>query len=862
MTEIVQIGRVRTTPDDHWGWIEVNQIRANIFEPAEVNCWIRTVTFRGGRFGATPPVVTPLCYDGDSLVEPGELLGVFAALTLTTESSHAYNGKLETRVLVTAPGSPSSKAIKVPAGQRLAGALHSRLGRTGHNMVEAADIAVADERFHQRNGYASTTPPDPMNPNTTPSVEGWMTFWFEGVRNANPLPPIDVSPSGQIITTTPLIEATFRDPNGAYGGANDCGDRLFKCRIEVQRITTGFPVVWDHTYVVTAPEQQANRSRRLYGDGGSATPLAPGNAYRVRVAHADDFETWGPWSSWASFSVAAEGTASVFGPVGKVDDRTPDLAFTWQHQTNLATNAVQAFFFRGGALVATSDVVAMSVAAGDSDTLAWIAMGIAGALEPGVTYTARMIGRDTNDTWSEPGLGVVFTVDAAPGIPTNLSPANQVVLGNDSYPVLSCRCSDLDDTAATGLAVTAELYDNGGLVSTRAMSLRPGTTDVWDYQTTPADLATTGFYGWRASAFDGYLYNGGVEDEEDRVWSGLATFHWEDVPSVTITNPLEDATLTSETTLVEWTVADQDQFRARILEEASGEEIFSSGWIPNPVARAYTFPVAGRRHGGVYRIEIGVEADGLQGFAVVRNLTVAYEPPPAPTGLSVLAGTLPGEPFPTYAELRWDAYAGAFFDRAVIERSDLPRPLAELFSPGEAVYRDYHAPPAGPATYSVRFVERRGGGELISSDPSSGEVAIPLAGVVLVSIDQPLVDRFVWRSWNDRAWVPEGIESGFVTAGSRAEIPITGNAHWTEGEIECFLAPEIGDAGAARDVLARLARPQGRFSYRDKSPRRLFARIPAGGLEIEDRKQGRFLATIALREIGYVEGVAPTGEEG
>lgn len=844
----VIIGRRSTTPDDHYGDMGASEIRAYVANNAPADVWIRRARYRGGRTGGSTPRVRVAVYDtAGGGPAPDDLLYTFPSTYPSTRMDDANGGEL-----VTVNVDSATKAFLLNGGLNYALALQVNDAGFRHNMIEAADISGENEQFYYR---SASNPPNPYGSSTV-STEGWITLWLEGDQNLAPLAPIGISPSGQTLSVTPTIEADFRDPNGAYGatayGATnyDAGDYVASARIKVRRKSDGVSF-WDHTYTTTSGERTANRTSKVY----AGTTLIRGTTYQVQVQHFDRNGDSSPSSAWVDFTPGSLGVVTTTGnPFGKTDDMTPNVDWSWFHGTGLSADRVRVKFYRGNASTpsATSSDMTVAVATGASAVALWSSMGIATALIPGQAYYYTVEARATDLVWSQPSAKRLFTVDAAPGVPVDLSPATGEVRSTATYPVLSAKITDDDDTNATGKTGFVEILTSGGVLigTAHAATLRAGTTDIYDYQTTAADLAAPGTYRHRWYSYDGYLYSGGVETSGAASRSAEAVFSWAAVPSPVITAPLGGSTLTTVQPTIAWTVTSQDKFRARILQ--GGVEIFSSGEVSNTGARSYTFPVGYTRNGQTYDFEVGVQFSSLWGYDTETAVLIAYDPPPSLGTFQVLPGVVNLEPIATAAVGTWDVPITEYFESITIYRDDLgDRPFLEIRNIELNTFTDYHAP--NNAVYTGVLNELRGLDEIVSSEPVTMNVTLGIRGVVLVSIANPQVDRYVNSAWEAIEWIAQGDESTYFTWGSEKPISKRGIADWMEGSQEFKLNAEIVDPEVARAALEALSRSNG-FSYRDKYDRR-FATMPVGSLQMTRLRGGGWQGSFDLREVEVTEGV-------
>ncbi len=854
------VGHRSTTPDDFYGDIGSSEIRAYVANNAPADMWIRRARFRGGRIGSGTPRVRVVVYDtSGGGPAPDDIIYTFPSAYPNDRMDDANGGSL---VTVNVPA--SQKAFDIDGGVNYALAFQVNDNDFRHNMIEAADVSGENEQFYYK---SASNPPNPFG-TVTPTTQGHMTLWLEGDENLPPLVPINIAPSGQVLSTTPTIEADFRDPNGAYGATAygsvdyDAGDYLQQVRVQVRRKSDGV-TFWDKTYTATSGERAANRSSIVYGTGGGATALVRGTVYQVRVQH---FDKKGASSTladcpWVDFTPGSLGVVSLTStPTGKTNDLTPDVTFDWFHGTGLAANQAIVKFYRGNVAtpVAVSTPITLSptVASGASKTLAWSDMGISTPLPPGELHSYTVEARATDGIYSQPSAKRSFSTDAAPGVPANLSPGNGEIRSNATYPVLSAKITDADDAGGSLTAKLDILTGAGVLIGTRTASLRAGTTDTFDYQTTASDLASVGDYQHRWWAGDGYLWSGGVESEGSVTKSAPALFSWAAVPNPVITAPLSGGTVTNVQPTVTWTVTNQDAFQVRALDPVTGAVVYTSGAIPNSTARNFQIPVGWTRNGMVLNFEVGVQYLTLWGYDTETNVTIAYTPPPSLGNFQVLPSVVGLEPFPTAAVGSWDIPVTDYFESIHIFRSDIPdRPFLEIRTIGTNTFTDWHAPDG--VVYTGVLNELRGLDEIVSSEPVTMAVSLPIRGVVMVSLANPQIDRYVNPSWEEIDWTPRGESSNYLTWGALAPIEKRGVADYFEGSQAFKLDSQIVDPLAARKALEALAKSTA-FSYRDKYDRR-FALIQEGSLKIGRVSGGSstaFTGSLKLRGVEVTEGVS------
>lgn len=848
----VFLGRYKTGAENDFGIVGTDTIRASVYDAAAVDCWVVKFGGRVGKYTATAPTARYVLHKSNSGTQPDGLLGYGPQFTPNTSMQDASGGAVyRTDVNSNNGTGPSNSAIPVAAGVIVALSAHAKGAQLGHGMVAAADISKPNEQFFERS-WGTNAPPDPFG-GASIGVQGWMQLWAEGWQNVAPEAPANVAPSGDITSLTPTITGEFRDKNGNYGSDSglgvDTGDWMTGAQVQVRRKSDAVSF-WDNTYAVTTGERDAEVSSVVY----AGTTLVRGTVYQVRVRHKDFFGTWGAWSDWQDFTPSAQGTVTLAGtPTGKTNSLTPAFAFSWTHQTGLSTNAAIVRLYKDGVLVATSGTIAITVANNASGSIPWASTGFA-TLEPGRNHSYDVQARDTGNVWSAFSGKRAFSTDAAPGIPTSLSPANNVVLSSSARPVLTCVAADADDVAAA-MTVKARIKNNAGAVlQTRVMTYVAGSSPPqWTYTTVAGDFNTVGTYKWDAYSYDGFLYSGGQTVEANATKSPEAVFQWLAVPSVTITAPTSGSTITTDRPVVTWTVSAQTKYQVDFYVAGTGTLIFSTGLVTDSVARSYQIPSGYLHNGNAIDIKVTVENASLQGSAVASNVTLTYATPASPARLTATAVAIGDDPIPSAVQLDWDDYSGTAFASYVVERSDLAVPLVKILSAGQSSYVDYHAPVGVEVEYRVRVTELRGTDE-VSSAASVVTVKVDLRGMALVSAANPAALRFVVRGWKARAFAVQGEEAEYLTWGGDAPTAVASPQSWLEGSVSVLLAEDEGDPAELKAALEAIGRDGGVISYRDRFTRE-WMRIPRGGLKFDQGRSGRVTAEIALRGVDYAEGV-------
>lgn len=728
------------------------------------------------------------------------------------------------------------------SGTRLWGSLDASVAY-GHGQ----DNSGAEMYF--RSGVTGT-PPDP-NGYTSNSPQGQLSLWVVCEDNVAPDTPVNRSPSTTQTTTTPTFGADFDDDNEALPGfAVGEADKLRQYRVQLREVGTT-TLKWDATYTASTTEQDNRRWERAY----AGTALAAGETYEWRTQVSDQAGAWSSWSSWLSFAVNAGGSVTNLTPLNKITDTTPDFTFDWDHGGGLSTDRVQVQLLQGGVVTKTSPEIVKTVADGATGTIT-ASESTFGTLTRGQNFTYRIRGRDTLGLWSDYSPSFPFNVNAFPGAPTSLSPANGSA--TSSRPLLSFLATDVDD-ATSALAGQVRIKDAAGaLLQTRTAPYN-ATTGRFEYQTLAADLATTATYRWDARATDAEGY-GGYSAEYVVVYGAG--------PTVTVTAPTASEVLSTSAVTVAWTATDQVKYRVRVWLAADDALVYDSGEVTS-ATQSHVIPAGTLHEDTNYYVAVEVtNSVPLAGTSSGRNFSIDYVPPPSIAGFVASATPALFDPdgYPSSVLLTWEASSAdpeAFVAYVVDRYPDGSGPdqttvlgLVELTSPSSTAYTD-HTPASGqPYRYVIRQRVMQGIDET-ESDPVEAFATATLAGVVLADVlapeerraalryvDQRTVrhvdDRVVLRTWADKPTILEGA-TDYVEIDGTFRVGLAGDTDG--GAVLVGLRALRGKRDDGTPVVA---------CYRDERGRKVFVRP----LEVEEDDQRRNWWTVRVRavEVAWTEG--------
>ena len=847
----------RSASQSHYtfGWIDPGNMRACVFDPTTENGWVYQLGIWAGKYTteSSSNVTTRLAlYDTDGSKNPDDRQGYSDSFTVSTVMIDNGGGASYTADIAVSVG-PSNDSIPIYSGRRYAIAALGTVGYLAHAMQEAALISGDNERFYLRSGL-SQPPPDPFGSYSS-SNEGHMTIWAVYEANVAPSTPTSLSPSGSINDTVPTFSADFTDSN------SDRGDYLNQFRVQVRRVSD-LASFWVTTLTANSSERTAEAFSRAYG----GTTLVRGTAYEWRTQMSDHFGSWSAWTSWTTFTPANLGFVTLDSdPTGKIEDNTPDFKGRWTHQssTTMKTTMVRILNASGSTVLQTgSDYniadVSSSASPGTLFTIPWASSGLS-TLAWGTSYRYQIRGYDGTQ-WSDWSASRTFKTDAAPSVPSDLSPGGSLPL--TEYPLLSCICTDTDDTTGTGFAVSCRIKSNAGSVLfTRSMTLNTG-NGRWEYQTDGTDLASFATYRWDAYGYDGTLYSGEQTVEANAIKSAEAVFIYADGPTVTIDTP-SSGTVTTASLLVEWTTVDQTKYRVYLYDSTGTELVYDSGVVVD-IMGSHTIP-SGYYHNGLsYQLIVWVEdLTTLTGQSSPMALTIDYVEPDAITNFQAVAVPIGNDPngWTTANRLTWDAttYGTDVWQRYEIQRqaaSGVDAQLVlwrnDLTSPTQITVTDYTPVTGVEYTYTIRQITLLGLDELESAAVTASATC-HFGGVVLCDISAPDTLRAALRYTAERPHKWDKEETVYQPLSGVTATTVRSRYHNWESDYKAKLVDDDwSTARAKRAELLALDAALGTLCYRNEKADKYFCTMPR--CDVSDEVEGFFEARIQNREELFVEG--------
>jgi hypothetical protein len=853
-------GRRVTSGDVDFGIVGVSTQRACVFNAITEDGWGYRLGIWAGKYTSTSAGMRIAAWATNATTRvPTSLLAYTASISVNTLITYggdgqSYAGDISAGTNIQVPG---ASAIKLTSGTLYSLGIVATTAQVGHAMVAASKISGLNESFYQR---TSTTTPQNPNGYTSVSTEGWLSAWIEYQANRAPVASAS-TPSGTITTTTPTFTGTWSDADETYG------DAFKQFRIRVYRSSDN-ALMWDSLAVsasaaeISAKTMGTAGSTRTYGFVNAGTSLSAGVTYYWTLQVSDAFDTWSAVSSAVTFTVNGGGTVTGSTPTGKqeaVNGFTFSAAYT--HASSLSLDRVQVRILQDATVVATGSEVTKSVASGGTATCTFAESGFSNLSWGVANYSWQMRVRDTSALWSSYCTAVPFSTNAAPSIPTGLSP-NSSTQGVSAYPLLQCSATDSDDTTATGLVVKARIKNSSGTVLyTRSMTYS-GTSGTWQYQVTSTDFASYATYRWDAYSGDGTLWSGTVNSEASAVASAEATIIYQAGPSITITSPTEAQVLTSDTPTITWTVSNQASFVVSIVRVSDSREIYNSGTVTSTTG-SHSIPSGYLYNGISYSLTVTVTNTTAQtSSSAARAFSLAYTQPSAITGFLVTPAfaSLDGTS-PTAIALSWDAWTpsnGVFtsflIGRKLTGADDSTQViLARLTSSSATTYTDWLPASGVDYEYTIRGQTLKGS-DTLTTNPSRSQAQVTLQNVVICHATDGGTLRAALTRDDERAFSHVDDLVLERVWGESAPVAIYGVLDYgvVSGTFR-IAADAFNTGGTYLRALQALRASKASVCYRDDRGRRIFGVITK--LAESDQRVQAYTVDLEIVEVAYTEGV-------
>lgn len=461
---------------------------------------------------------------------------------------------------------------------------------------------------------------------TVGSYSAYETF-TTSVNQAPTAVPSSPAAGASVGTLTPTLIFSFSDP--------DAGDEFAAYQVQVRRVSDQVSF-WDTGLdPTTEAEQAANQVFLTY----AGTALVNNTAYewRVRVQDGDGLNS--AYSAWRTFTPQLQPEAPTINspeayPGAITDTLTPTISGSYNQGSGASEAAFQYRIWQGITIIYSSGDVATAIFTGQaygtnnpSDSpstppaLAW-----------GTTYYVQMRSKDANGAYSEWTDEQPFRMNSAPLSPTNVTPAQNAVV-SDQTPTITWthREPSTDDDAQTGAKV--ELYD----VTAAAY--------VTGYD--PKTLAqSTGLHTVTETLTVGHQYQlrvrtQGLAGPGYGPYSAPVTWTVATAPTITVTTPAVDEVRSSSSMTVEWTFSGgsgtQGNYRVRIYDDDGSTVLYDSGTLAG-TAIAHTIEAGVIQNGGAYYAEVTAD-DTLDqsGSSGLIPFTASFTPPASVADLTATA---------------------------------------------------------------------------------------------------------------------------------------------------------------------------------------------------------------------------------
>jgi hypothetical protein len=731
------------------GSVGANSARAFITEPMPSHGWATSMVVHAGKPSPSDPTPTNRLFisDVNSSNVPTSKRAETGAFNASAIMSYGCDGSQYTANItwVDSGAGYVQSAAMLWKDTRYAFGLTSAYGITNHGMLAQHQSGFDSDwipTWYNRGGLPNSYAPDPFA-HTSNSNEGWMTVGVNYTANRAPDRPINRT-TLNVASGVPTYEGDFRDDDRTAG----YGDRLNDIWIQVRRVGTSTLLMNLSGSQATSTEINNNRFSRQH----AGTALTQGFTYEWRVMVSDAFGARSDWESsgsWVQFTYSSAGvveTRVTDGPRGKVNSTTPGpFTAKWTHPT-LSANAVRVYMLRDGAFWRESGIITESPTIAPNGTLSvtYAETGFP-AMEWGRDYNWRMQARDTNGNWSEYSADydgsdfVDISTNKRPLAPSNLSPfGNQTAL-----PLIQFDGTDPDDplppSGGYPVARVRLKSSTGTVLQTRAATWNAAAAPGrWSYQVTGADGLVLGTsYKYDAAIGDAVGY--GPDSAEQ-------TFNYVTGPSLTITSPTANQTITNHTPLVTFTTSGHTQwdYALYIVSTPDGADYSAAAAIrtyqDTSGATSFTIPEPYLHDGVTYRLDLSVTNLGI---TTTKSVQFTLDMPAivAPLGLTIGDAYGKYDLDPTGIRISWNmtTYAPDEWRGMLIESSEDGIAWNDMFrveSPAIRDFTDWTVRSGTTRFYRVtQWVQQ--GNDVSASPPVILQHAVVFRGVVIHDVHDP-----------------------------------------------------------------------------------------------------------------------------
>lgn len=806
--------------------------------------WAYQWRIRGGRRGADTPTLVGELRSVDAATNPDALLERTDPFNAGTAMNDATDGIEYVR--------PLRGAAKMRNGKRYGLGVVACDGLLGYGLLPASAVPSGNNTRIYRRSLAVPTPQDPMGYTQSSAGFGWLAISVDYEPNVPPDVPGDLLPVDNAtgLGVTPVFSGNFRDDNEALPNGL-AGDELAKVQLIVWADATD-ALMWDVTVNATSA-QKAARAWSIPYDGAA---LDPGDiVYRWQSRVQDQFGVWSEFSDPRSF-VCGGPIFTATGPTGKIDTLLPTFTGTYDHASGEDCGSIGIVLLDGDTLAQVGSSMSTPMFPGTitpGDPLSEPAGNFIDMpqLEWGGRYRFQFHGDDQAGVHAESPPSPLFWVNTPPSVPVIVGPENGEVASD--RPEVIVIASDIDDTVATGLAVTLEVLDDAGAVlQTRSMTFDPLLMDwpypIWRYQLTSGDLPSTDTYRLRAYSYDGTVYSGGRLSSSNAIRSDDVVLVYASGPVVTHTSPANLATVETNTPVYDWDATDQQRFRVQVFttfEDGSDLLVYDSGERVQ-TATYHTQPAGYIEDGAGYYRKITVwNSLNQMGISTAAFFTAEYSSPAAPSDFTATPVLAAGDPFdqPSAILLSWtpppfsdSQYQYARLTRRVEGETpvDIDDPvgltnvaIANVHGVDNATFIDYLPASGVTYIYGVKYLVIIDGVRIMS-ETAHAEATVTFDATIVCDARRGGDRRVVLPYRRDRETEYERDQSFETAWGSSKPTAIRSTA-WTRvvgGEFQ-IVGENPADVEAVIRSIEALDAGGGPHCWRDGRSRRYFGELTA-----------------------------------
>jgi hypothetical protein len=857
----ITTGIADTTAAD-WLQVNANNQRAWNISAFTVSApvFLHTLGARMRRGGSNNASVYFAVWQADTIGLPGVRLGYTGVVSVTASSSST--GQVAQQPIVASVADAVTGQVG-SAIRLLPGIVYYYGFLVRNNSVDVGVIAGTATNYNRSN--STNTPSDPFNTGTpaTPASPSIPILWGLAETDA-PLTVTLTGPASTISTVTPAITGTVSQTDSG----TPYFDRLYQYQVEVRdALTTG--QLWSSVVTATTAERASNAFSVVY----AGTALAPGGQYEVHARASGDLGVWGSYTAYRPFTVGAVGAVDVSTPTpsGKLTSGVvSSFVGKWTHPSGTAMAKADVRILVNGIVVRTSETlqptgITKSAANNATFTLSTSEHGLtpAGDPLPGGAYTYQLRGRDTGGGITPWSAQAPFTVNTPPNQPSNLRPVSGVTLTARPRLLWDGSDPDADDIFGGTVVSYVEITWPDTTVHTYGplSSVDPGSGSGY------LDLTTThvpndGVYQWRVRLNDG---NGYGPFSPPTIFTLIAA------PILTITAPADNATVTTSTPSITFSIASSTiaSYTVQFYRPGAISPFFDSGSIPvSPPATSQTFqPAPGwLENGQLYDVQvISVTPVNVTSISQKRRFRVSYPTAPGLTAVDAALQANLRDWEPTSVVVVWGqtSLPQNEFGGYVLWRRESSQTAAEAVpirlmpNAGQTSFVDHHPPPNASLIYSVSQL-RIVTGDTRASVPVEVQIDTTLTVPVLVSLENGATLRA------PVAWLNTGLSMGFKRADTTIEtwgshgapLWVRNPANYGAESYSLRFTLRSDSHGTLHQHLAAwlaMVKSGDPFSFRTEMARTFVRIVSSGQWASRGSTPGTYQISLSLEEIYYQE---------